>query len=191
MIDSLVIATKNPGKLAEITQIVQELGIAREVVNGLDWPHVEETEGTLEGNALLKARSVSAATGLPALADDSGLEVDALDGGPGVWTARYAGPGATYDDNNRKLLEELAGIENRRARFRTVIAVVFPDGKTMTAEGAIEGRIVEEARGEGGFGYDPVFEVEGTTLAEMGIGEKNRLSHRSRALRALGEAMGR
>lgn len=190
MIDRLVIATKNPGKLVEISRIVEEFGLAGDIVTGLDWPDVAETADTLEGNALLKARAVAQATGLPALADDSGLEVTALDGKPGVHTARYAGPDATYADNNAKLLEELSGVADRSARFRTVVALAFPEEDAVTAEGFLDGRIAEAVRGEGGFGYDPVFEVDGQTLAEMGDVEKNRLSHRSRALRALGERMG-
>lgn len=190
MIDRLVIATKNPGKLIEISQIVEEVGLAGEIVTGLDWPDVAETADTLEGNALLKARAVAQATGLPALADDSGLEVTALDGKPGVHTARYAGPDATYADNNAKLLDELSGVEDRSARFRTVVALAFPREDPVTAEGSLDGRIAEAGRGEGGFGYDPVFEVDGQTLAEMGEVEKNRLSHRSRALQALGERLG-
>lgn len=191
MIERLVIATKNQGKLREISRIVDDLGLAGEVVTGLDWPDVAETAETLEGNALLKAEAVTEATGLPALADDSGLEVYALDGRPGVHTARYAGPGATYDDNNRKLLAQLEGVEDRSARFRTVVALALPDGGKMTADGVLEGRIAGEPRGRGGFGYDPVFEVDGLTLAEMGEERKNRLSHRSRALRELNEKLAR
>lgn len=189
MIDRLVIATKNPGKLVELSQLVEEVGMAGEIVTGLDWPDVDETADTLEGNALLKARAVAQATGLAALADDSGLEVTALEGRPGVHTARYAGPDATYADNNAKLLRELVGVADRSARFRTVVALAFPREDPVTAEGSLDGRIAEAARGDGGFGYDPVFEVDGQTLAEMDEVEKNRLSHRSRALRALGERL--
>lgn len=191
MIDRLVIATKNRGKLAEISGILAEVGLAGEIVTGLDWPDVEETAETLEGNALLKAGAVVEATGLPALADDSGLEVSALAGRPGVHTARYAGPQVSYADNNAKLLNELSGVEDRSARFRTVVALVKQDGTQTTAEGSLEGRITETPRGSGGFGYDPVFEVDGRTLAEMGEAEKNHLSHRARALRALVEKLGR
>lgn len=191
MIDRLVIATKNRGKLAEISGILEEVGLAGEIVTGLDWPDVEETAETLEGNALLKAGAVVEATGLPALADDSGLEVSALAGRPGVHTARYAGPQVSYADNNAKLLNELSGVEDRSARFRTVVALVKQDGTQTTAEGSLEGRITETPRGSGGFGYDPVFEVDGRTLAEIGEAEKNHLSHRARALRALVEKLGR
>ncbi|HEX7098006.1 MAG TPA: RdgB/HAM1 family non-canonical purine NTP pyrophosphatase [Acidimicrobiia bacterium] len=190
MIPRLVIATKNAGKREEMTAILEEMGVVDEVVTGLDWPDVEEVGETLEQNALLKARAVVESTGLPALADDTGLEVDALGGAPGVHTARYAGPEATYDDNNRKLLQELEGVANRRARFVTVVALVFPDGEYVTAEGSVEGRIAEEPRGERGFGYDPVFEIDGRTYAEMSLEEKNRFSHRARALTALGKALG-
>jgi XTP/dITP diphosphohydrolase len=190
LIPRLVIATKNAGKREEMTAILEEMGVVDEVVTGLDWPDVEEVGETLEQNALLKARAVVESTGLPALADDTGLEVDALGGAPGVHTARYAGPEATYDDNNRKLLQELEGVANRRARFVTVVALVFPDGEYVTAEGSVEGRIAEEPRGERGFGYDPVFEIDGRTYAEMSLEEKNRFSHRARALTALGKALG-
>jgi len=156
-----------------------------ELAQGADWPDVEESGDTLEENALLKARAVAAATGLPALADDTGLEVDALNGEPGVHTARFAGPDAGYAANRRALLAALEGVADRRARFRTVVALVVPDGAEVLAEGVLEGHITASERGSGGFGYDPVFEVEGQTLAEMGEDHKNRISHRARALAAL------
>jgi XTP/dITP diphosphohydrolase len=156
----------------------------------LDWPDVEETGATLEDNALLKARVVMAAVGLPALADDTGLEVLALGGRPGVNTARFAGLKASYSDNVVKLLEEMKEVVDRRARFRTVVALVLPDGTEFVAEGAVDGVIAVQGRGEHGFGYDPVFEVAGQTLAEMSLGEKNGLSHRARALRALAADLG-
>lgn len=190
MIPRLVVATKNRDKLAEMETVLAEYPVAAEVVHDLDWPDVGETGDTLAENALAKAHAVVEAVGLPALADDTGLEVAALGGRPGVRTARYAGPEATYADNVRLLLEELSGVEDRRARFRTVVALVMPDGVEVTAEGVLEGRISERPRGEGGFGYDPVFEVEGRTLAEMRMPEKNRLSHRARALRALAAVLG-
>ena len=130
-----------------------------------------------------------ALSGLPAIADDTGLEVEALGGRPGVHAARYAGPHASYADNLRKLLGELSGVPpaRRGARFRTVVVACWPDGVEIGAEGTLEGRITESPRGAGGFGYDPVFEVEdrGRTLAELGAGEKNALSHRARAVRSL------
>jgi XTP/dITP diphosphohydrolase len=190
VIPRLVVASKNPDKLGEIEGVLDGTGLAGEIVRGLDWPDVEETGATLEENALIKARAVVEATGLPVLADDTGLEVAALDGAPGVHTARYAGAGARYADNVEKLIEAMAGVTDRRARFRTVVALAFPDGVEMTAEGLLEGAITERPRGSGGFGYDPVFEFEGQTLAEMGREAKNRLSHRARAIRALAESLG-
>ncbi len=155
------------------------------LVEGLEWDDVEETGSTLEENAILKAEAVVAATGLAAIADDTGLEVDALDGAPGVHTARFAGPDATYADNREALLAALAGREDRGARFRTVIALVTPAGERWTVEGSLEGSISEVERGSGGFGYDPVFLVGDRTLAEISAAEKNRMSHRAVALRAL------
>ncbi len=185
MIARLVIASKNEDKIAEIESVLLEAGLADSVVRGLEWDDVEETGATLEENALLKAASVAEATGLPALGDDTGLEVDALGGRPGVYTARYAGNGASYEDNYRKLLEELEGEAERSARFRTVVALAFPDGSNILASGQIDGVIASEPRGVGGFGYDPVFEVDGRTFAEIPASEKNQMSHRGRALRSL------
>ncbi|HEX2152732.1 MAG TPA: RdgB/HAM1 family non-canonical purine NTP pyrophosphatase [Acidimicrobiia bacterium] len=189
-IPRLVLATKNQGKHAEMSDIVLGMGLAEEIVTGLDWADVDETGTTLEENALLKGRAVTEATGLPALADDTGLSVKALQGQPGVHSARYAGPTASYADNYTKLLGELEGAEDRSARFVTVVALVLPDGSFVTAEGTVEGEIALEPRGEGGFGYDPVFMVGGRTMSQMGVEEKNRISHRKRALAALGEALG-
>jgi XTP/dITP diphosphohydrolase len=160
-----------------------------EIVRGLDWPDVEETEPTLEGNALLKALAVSEATGLAAIADDTGLEVDALDGRPGVSSARFAGPDATYEQNVDRLLAELDGVALRSARFRTVIAFVVPGAEPLIVEGVLEGAITQERRGHRGFGYDPVFAVGDRTYAEMSDDEKNEISHRARALRALVAAL--
>lgn len=183
--DRLVVASANPDKIAEVRKIWEELGVGSRIVSGLTWEEVEETGDTLEENALLKARAVAAATGIPSLADDTGLEVDALGGRPGVRSARYAGENVTYQDNVARLLAEMEGRTDRSARFRTVAALVWPSGRTLVAEGVLEGRITTAARGEGGFGYDPVFEVDNRTLAEITSAEKNRMSHRSRALRAL------
>lgn len=188
-IPSLVLATRNPGKVAEMGQIISGWEGVGEILSDGDWDEVDETGSTLEANALLKARAVLEATGLPALADDTGLEVAALGGRPGVHTARYAGPSASYDDNIDKLLAELEGATDRSARFVSVVALVLPDSRQFTAEGDVAGRIAEWRRGRGGFGYDPVFEVEGVTFAEMGVEAKNRLSHRSVALRRLGERL--
>lgn len=181
----VVVASKNPDKIAELEAVLAGFDPPITVVRDLEWPDVEETEPTLEGNAVLKAAAVVRATGHAAIADDTGLEVDALGGEPGVQTARYAGPGASYTDNVARLLEELAGVDHRSARFRTVIALADPDGTVVVVEGVLEGSIARQPRGEGGFGYDPVFEVHGRTLAEIPIEEKNRISHRARALHAL------
>ena len=190
MIPRLVVASKNPDKIAEIEDVLGEVGLAGEIVRGLDWPDIEEIGDTLEENARLKARAVMEAVGLPAVADDTGLEVFALGGLPGVRTARFAGPGASYRDNVDLLLKKLDGAEDRRAQFRTAVALVMPDGSEILVDGALDGVITESPRGDGGFGYDPVFEVEDRTLSEMGMAEKNTLSHRARALRALAEAVG-
>lgn len=181
----LVAATKNADKAREVRAVLAVVAPGVELVQGADWPDVEESGDTLEENALLKARAVAAATGLPSLADDTGLEVDALNGEPGVHTARFAGPNAGYAANRRALLAALEGVSDRRARFRTVVALVVPDGAEVLAEGVLEGHITASERGSGGFGYDPVFEVEGQTLAEMGEDHKNRISHRALALAAL------
>ena len=185
----LVVASQNPDKIREVEAVLARLDLGIDVVRGLAWPDVEETEPTLEGNALLKARAVHAHTGLASLADDTGLEVRALAGAPGVRTARYAGPNAGYDDNVAKLLRELGGSEDRRARFRTVVALVDDDGRELMAEGVLDGTITRERRGEGGFGYDPVFEIGGATLAELPAEQKNDISHRARALRALADRL--
>jgi len=185
----VVVASKNLDKVAEMEAVLAGLDPPIAIVRGLEWPDVEETEPTLEGNAVLKATTVAAATGFDSVADDTGLEVDALGGAPGVHTARFAGPGASYADNVERLLGELAGVENRSARFRTVIALAAPDGSLVVVEGILEGDIATRPRGEGGFGYDPVFEVEGRTLAEIPTAEKNRISHRALALHALASAL--
>ena len=190
MIPRLVVASKNPDKVIEIEHALSSTGLVEEIVKGLDWPEVAELGSTLEENALLKARAVVEATGLPVVSDDTGLEVAALDNGPGVQTSRFAGPKATYDENVDKMLSVMAGVEDRRARFRTVVALIFPDGVEITADGVVEGVITSARRGVGGFGYDPVFEVNGRTLAELSEVEKNELSHRGRAIRALVETLG-
>ncbi len=186
----LVVASKNPDKIAEIESVLESAGLVLEIVRGLDWPDVDETEPTLEANALLKARAVQAATGLTAVADDTGLEVEALGGAPGVVTGRYAGPTATYADNVARLLIDLEGVSERRATFRTVVAMVSSDGGEVLCEGRLEGLITDAPRGDFGFGYDPVFEVDGRTLAEMTVAEKNQVSHRARALRSLATLLG-
>ena len=190
-IPRVVVASKNRDKIVEIEAILLEEAIAGEIVRGLAWPDVDETESTLEGNALLKARAVAAATGLPAVADDTGLEIAALGGRPGVHTARYAGPEASYQDNVDKVLGELDQVVDRSAVFRTVVALVWPDGQEVTAEGWLDGRIANHPRGAFGFGYDPVFEVEGATLAELGPRQKASVSHRAAALGNLAELVRR
>jgi XTP/dITP diphosphohydrolase len=184
----LVCASANPHKAEEMAAI---LGPAVELVpRPTDVPDVVEDSDTLEGNARLKARAVCAATGEPSVADDTGLEVDALGGAPGVRSARYAGEHATDDDNVRRLLDELAASPAtvRTARFRTVVVVARPDGSEVLAEGVVEGTIAPTPRGRAGFGYDPVFvpdEGDGRTFAEMAAQEKHAVSHRGRALRSL------
>lgn len=184
----LVLATANAGKAAEMAAILAKIS-GVELVPRPAWvPEVDEVGTTLEENARLKASALSRATGQAAVADDTGLEVAALAGAPGVRSARYAGPRATPADNVAKLLAALQGAQDRRARFSTIVLVAYPDGRELVAAGSVDGTISEEARGEGGFGYDPVFVPEGgdgRTFAEMAPEEKEALSHRGRALRAL------
>lgn len=186
--EKIVVATFNRHKAAELSALLSLPGL--EFVPLSDFPGagpVEEDGETLEANALKKARSAAAATGLRALADDTGLEVEALGGAPGVYSARYAGEGCSYADNNARLLRALEGVppEARRASFRCVIALCSPDGSAVTAEGRVRGRILEEPRGADGFGYDPLFLPDGESLsfAELPAEEKNSMSHRSAAVR--------
>jgi len=188
-IDRMVIASKNPDKIAEMEAVLVSTGAVGEIVRGLDWEDVEENGSTLEENALLKARAVAASTGIAALADDTGLMVDALGGEPGVYSGRYSAPDATYEKNVAKLLSNMEGIEDRTASFRTVVAVVLPDGEEIIAVGVLAGVITTECRGDKGFGYDPVFEVDGLTLAEISAEHKNAISHRGRAIQAIAEAI--
>ncbi|MGH9016888.1 MAG: RdgB/HAM1 family non-canonical purine NTP pyrophosphatase [Acidimicrobiales bacterium] len=190
----MVLATANADKAREIVAIVGEAAGSTILLlpRPLDVPEVDETGDTLEENARLKGHALVQATGLPAVADDTGLEVDALDGAPGVYSARFAGDSATYDDNVHKLLAALAEIPatggGRRARFRTVAIACFPDRADIVAHGVVEGTIAEERRGTDGFGYDPVFVPvggDGRTYAEMSLAEKGSLSHRGKAFRAL------
>lgn len=187
----LVIASKNQHKIAEILDVLASTGLDVELVEDVDWPDVDETETTLDGNALLKAREVRAATGCAVVADDTGLEVEALGGEPGVFSARFAGPDATYEANVDKLLRVMSGVENRAARFRTVMVLIDDHGTELVVEGVMEGSITAEPRGSNGFGYDPVFLVGDRTFAEMETREKNAISHRAKALRALAEALDR
>ncbi len=188
-LDRVVLATANPDKAAEIVAALEHLAIEL-VPRPTEVPEVEETGNTLEANARLKAVALSAATRLPALADDTGLEIDALGGAPGVYSARFAGPTATYADNVHQVLDEMARARraSRTARFRTVLVLAYPDGRELVVNGVVEGVIGDEPRGDQGFGYDPIFLPaggSGRTFAEMTRAEKQRLSHRGAALRAL------
>jgi XTP/dITP diphosphohydrolase len=182
----LVAATANPAKLAEIAEILG--GRVELLARPSSVGEIDEDAPDLEGNAILKARTIAAAAGATAIADDTGLEVDALDGAPGVRSARYAGDEASDADNVDKLLDELTGILERSARFHTVIAVVPPSGDAQLFHGWCEGTVAESPRGDHGFGYDPVFvpdDGDGRTFAEMSSAEKHAISHRGRALAAL------
>jgi len=186
-----VIASANPDKVVEFNEILGET--VELLPRPAEVPDVVEDGDTFVANARLKAEAILAATGRAALADDTGLEVDALDGRPGVWSARYAGEDATYADNVTKLLGELADLcatkpYQRGAQFRTIAIVLFPDGRELVAEGLVRGTIATDRIGEGGFGYDPVFipdDGDGRRFAEMSSDEKHAISHRGRALRAL------
>lgn len=185
----LVLATANPDKAAEIAVLLQ----CHELIpRPAHLPEVEESGTTLEDNARLKAAALVEATGEAAVADDTGLEVVALGGQPGVRSARFAGEHATYADNVAKLVRSLEGVEDRRARFRTVALARFPGGGEVMAEGVVEGFIALQPRGSSGFGYDPLFipdAGDGRTFAEMTADEKHALSHRGRAFRALAERL--
>jgi len=183
----IVVATKNAGKVAELAAALAPLSVTVRAVSEYgDIAEPEETGTTFAENSILKARYYAEKTGCACLADDSGLEVDALEGQPGVYSARYAGPGATDSANNDKLLTELSGRPNatRTARFRCVLAFCEPTGQTMAADGTCEGTILQAPRGSGGFGYDPLFYMApfNKTLAEMSVEEKNAVSHRGKAV---------
>jgi XTP/dITP diphosphohydrolase len=187
----VVCASANPHKVAEIFDLVG--GVIELAPRPKDLSDVAETETTLIGNARLKAIAVGRATNQPALADDTGLEVDALNGQPGVFTARFAGPGATDEQNRHKLLDALNQNSNRLARFRTVILLLWPDGKEIICEGVCEGSIAPEQRGDRGFGYDSVFVPaagDGRTFAQMSVEEKHQYSHRAIAFRLLAKRLG-
>ncbi len=188
MIEKIVLATGNKGKLREFRGLLEGVFGSIVSLNDLESPpEVTEDGETFRENALKKARAIAAYSGLPALADDSGLEVEALGGRPGVYSARYAGEGATDRDNIRKLLVELHGVEDRKARFVCFLALVTPGGDETTVSGECEGIIIDKPRGEGGFGYDPVFFLPGydKTMAEIPAGLKNKISHRARACESL------
>ncbi|MBX3050161.1 MAG: RdgB/HAM1 family non-canonical purine NTP pyrophosphatase [Caldilineaceae bacterium] len=182
----LLIATHNPGKVAEYRSLLADLPLAVTWLDEIDITEdVEETETTFVGNAILKARYYAGISGLWTWADDSGLEIDALDGRPGVYSARYGGKGLTDADRYHKVLAEMAAVpdEERTARFRCVVAIVQPGGKVDTRDGKLEGLIAHEPKGSHGFGYDPIFHVPsfGKTLAELDRRVKNEISHRAEA----------
>ena len=188
-----VLATFNRDKARELEALLGLPGVTLEPV--ADFPGAvspQETGSTLLANARIKAQAAVALTGLPSLADDTGLEVDALDGAPGVHAARFAGPGATYADNVALLLQRMDGVPapRRTARFRTTMVALFPDGREVVSDGVLEGSILAECRGDRGFGYDPVFALpDGRTLAELSDAEKNAISHRAKAAEALSKRL--
>jgi len=194
MIRELVLATRNRNKVIELVALLGDLGIKIRTLDEFpDAPDVVEDGDTCEANAVKKARAIAESTGLPAVADDTGLEVDALGGRPGVYAARYAGEDATYEDNCQKLLRELTGVsrEQRTARFLTVAAIALPLDGIRVAQGTLEGVIAEEASGTLGFGYDPVFLIPelGKTLAQLSADQKNTISHRAKAFAKVREML--
>ena len=196
----MALATRNPGKIREILAICANWPVEWVTFDAAPrpererWPEVEETGATYLENALLKARAVAAALGVPAAADDSGIEVDALNGGPGPRSARFAGPNATDRRNLALLIERVTSVPEggRTARYRCMAVCARPDGGALWAEGACQGRLILDPRGSGGFGYDPIFVPDGETrtMAELAPDQKDVLSHRGRAFRALGELLG-
>ena len=194
MIRELVLATRNRHKVEELIALLGDLGITMRTLDEFpDAPDVVEDGDTCEANAVKKAHAIAEFTGLPAVADDTGLDVDALGGRPGVYAARYAGEDATYEDNCRKLLRELMGVprERRTARFLTVAAIALPSDGIRVARGTLDGVIAEEASGTSGFGYDPVFLIPelGKTLAQLSVGHKNTISHRAKAFAKVREIL--
>lgn len=192
-IEKAVIASRNSGKIEEIKEVLSKFGIiaiSRDEF-GIEKFEVEETGSTLEENSFIKAMAIFEIAGIPVIADDSGLEVDALNGRPGVYSARYAGDHCSMQDNRDKMLKELKGVpkDERTARFISVITMIFDNGDKISARGECEGMIAEEERGDKGFGYDPIFIPNGydITFAEMSQGEKNSISHRGKALNRLEE----
>ncbi len=187
------LATSNPGKVREITSIIGDVDV--EIVGPPPgWVAPAETAVDYRGNALLKARALVEAMGIPCMADDSGIEVDLLEGGPGPRSARFAGPGATDEQNLQKLIEAIAGTpeDQRGARYRCVAVLVHPGGHEHVAEAAVEGTLISEPRGGGGFGYDPIFvpvDGDGRTMAELSAEEKDAISHRGKAFRTLSRAL--
>lgn len=187
--DRLVIASHNPGKVKEIAELVRPFGVAVVSAGALGLPEPEETGSSFAENAALKARAAAAAAGLPALADDSGLVVPALDGAPGIYSARWAGPGKDFSVAMEKVEKALAGKDDRRAHFACALALAWPDGHVELFEGTVHGSLVWPPRGTRGFGYDPMFLADDRdeTFGEMEPAEKHRISHRARAFRLLVE----
>jgi len=185
MVDVLVLATTNKNKVKEFQEMVGDFPIEiRSVADFGTIPECIEDGETFDDNAYKKALHTAKILGLPAIADDSGLVVEALDGAPGVYSARYAGENATDEENCQKLLKEMKGVANRKAAFQCVLSIAVPSGPALTYEGSCEGTILEEKRGESGFGYDPLFYFEefGKSFAECNSEEKNKVSHRGKAL---------
>lgn len=196
MKQKLFFATGNRGKVEELENLVKDMALDVEILTLADFPDFTpppETGTTFRENALIKARSACDATGLPALADDSGLAVDALAGAPGVYSARYSGEGATAEANNEKLLLAMEGVPDgeRTAHFFAVLCLALPDGSNAFSEGRVDGKILRNYQGNQGFGYDPLFFVPelGRGMAEMTMAEKNSISHRSRAFQGLRNAL--
>ena len=193
--ESIAIASRNEGKLREIAQICADWPVRWITIHDRpdDWPHVEETGSSYQENAALKARAVAAFTDSAAIADDSGIEVDALGGAPGPRSARYSGEDASEERNLAALLSALKGVPagGRTARYRCVVALALPGGEELSAEGVCEGMLTTKPRGAGGFGYDPIFVPAGwdVTMAELPPEEKDRISHRGRAFRAMREEL--
>ncbi len=188
MVDIIVLATTNKNKIKEFQEMVKDLPVEiRSVGDFGPIPKCVEDGETFEENAYKKALHTARILGLPAIADDSGLEVEALNGEPGVYSARYAGKSATDSDNCEKLLKEMQGVKNRRAAFKCVLSIAVPSGPALTYEASCEGTILERKQGESGFGYDPLFYYEpfGKSFAEIGMEEKNKVSHRGKALAEL------
>ena len=188
-----IIATGNAHKLLELERTLAPLGIdaVSTKAKGISLDDVEETGTTFEENAYLKAKAACDKTGLPAVADDSGLCVEVLSGAPGIYSARWAGEGATQDELIAKLHSELSGKENKKAKFVSVIALAFSEDDIVIAEGECQGEIIDDKRGAGGFGYDPVFYVPslGKTFSELSVEDKNKISHRANALKAFAEVL--
>ena len=192
MLSMLVIATTNQNKLREFKEILKDLDIeVRSLADFGPIPPVIEDGATFDDNAYKKALHTAKVLGLPAIADDSGLVVEALDGAPGVYSARYSGENASDDDNVTKLLKELKGVDNRKAYFQCVLSIAVPSGPALTYEGRCDGVIIDERRGDNGFGYDPVFYFEefDKTFAELSMDEKNTVSHRGKALAQVKEEL--